>query len=351
MEEVLSLKQSEEYSSITPAILTHNLPIGKKVDYFHSSGPNFDIKESTSTPIGYYLQKSSVVAAAYDTPFNGRAIVISGNRFISRKGYSNTLDVSIEYQSGTKNDIFLEEVIDWLLSSDRFLGRWSLDQDDSLSINLFASINDTILHNAAIVGYVQNLVTNKKTIINDNIPQLGQDGWYNFSILLDEGYFLVNFTLEDNGEYYAFEVNTDKTKPIIGLSGVENNTVVTEDISVTFWFYDEHSEIDTYKVDLLLDSVPVGYNLHSNETNKGFYLTKLLYYDELSKGSHTLKINVQDLAGNKQELNFAFLIGDTISTTVAKKSTGFSFIILIGGLFCILKFYGSKPFNQRKKLK
>jgi len=320
-----------------PATIQHLSPVGSFTDYFDVSGSFFNV-ERPAMSLAYHNRRSNIVMASYDYPYGGRVVVVSGSSFISNRGYLNEISTF-----ETHNDLLLQQIFTWLQVKDQLFGTYKLI-DETLSISLHVSQNGTINNSTYIKGVVYDPSRDQTTNISHLIPNSGVNGWYNFSTSIDQGIKVFNFSW--NSEFIGFEIITDTTPPTIGVKGMENNSFLFKTEEIIFWFDDYESGIDQFQAFMELDGEKIGFNGPKvNKTHSGFYIEKDLYPENFESGTHTIKLTVQDLAGNPTSIKFVFIRGNPpVTTTTQKSSTGFEWTLLLSIVIFVILF----PFFRRE---
>ncbi|MHA2108352.1 MAG: S8 family peptidase [Candidatus Hodarchaeales archaeon] len=319
----------------TPAQLTHFNSIGTSTEYFDASGSYFELTKP-ATPLAYLNQRENVVMASYDYPLGGRVVVVSGSNFITNRGYNNEINDGLEYQSTLFNNLLVSDILAFTTAESQLYGSYEVT-GDVVTVSLHASTNFVPNNAVIIAGTYCNSASDVESEIIGIIPQTGLNGWYNFSYQLVDGINFLNFTL--NSEVVFFEIITDKTAPVIGVSGMKNDSYLMETTEVIFWFRDDGAGIDRYSAEMTLDGNIVGYNGPKiNSTGSGYFIEKDLNPDHYETGSYVIILTVSDLAGNSVSITFIFNVG--AETEGTKKGTGFQWDFMIWMLlvsFVILK--------------
>ncbi len=331
----ISTSEIPDYMSSAPCKLWHSTQIGSTFDFVEPSGSYYSTK-APAIPLAYQNTRDKVVMASYDDPLGGRVVVMSGSKFITNDRYSSTTPEEIH------NNWVVEEIINWVTNDVQLFGSYSLN-DNNITFNLHASNKGVPNNTANIISSDINFVDGITKNITNEMPTSGNNGWYNFSYVLEEGGLnLFNFSW--NSEYIAFEIITDTTIPKIGFSILENNSNIETDTDVLFWFYDLESGINKHEAIMELDGNRIGFAGPSdNETGIGYFIRKTLFPDNYGIGSHTLVLTVQDLAGNTASIKFVFTVNPIAETTESQKSSGFEWNLLIG--LVILGLFISKKKN------
>jgi hypothetical protein len=313
---------------LKPAEISHFNTIGKSTQFFDASGSYFSVT-SPATPLAYLNEQENVVMASHDDPNGGRVVVVSGSTFIATRGYNNRINDIYPYNNLLFNNRLATDIVDWSTSSQQLFGSFERN-DDQIAFSLHASIDFIPEDLAVITGKSIDMVTGLESNISSYIPQSGTNGWYNFTFSLSEGIYLFNFTWES--EFVAFEFITDETKPKIGFFGMENNSYLTQDSEITFWFRDDESGINRYNVTMRVDGVKVGFNGPKvNYTGAGFYIKKPLNMADFSGGTHEITLIVYDIAGNLASVRFVFIRGTPPgSGTTGGKASGFLLESILG---------------------
>ena len=218
--------------------------------------------------------------------------------------------------------------------------------DDVVSVSLHASTYFVPNNSVPITGSYLSSASEVETDITNEIPQTGSNGWYNFTYPIVEGINILNFSWDS--EVVLFELITDKTAPVIGMFGMENDSNLIETAEITFWFRDDGAGIDRFLVELTLDGNKIGFNgPKENYTGTGYYIEKALTPENYDTGSHILKLVVYDLAANSVSISFIFNTYMTTETT--KKGSGFQWDFMLLALlvgFIVLK--KSKKLRYKK---
>ncbi|MHA1214508.1 MAG: S8 family peptidase [Candidatus Hodarchaeales archaeon] len=316
-------KEIKPITGGAPGIISHFSTVGKSTDYIDISGSFFEVKGS-ATPLAYLNKRENIVMASYDYPLGGRVLVLSGPAFVTNRGYSNSIS-SLE----THNDRVLKDMLQWLSTDVQLFGTYEITGDSEVLVSLHASNNGTINNSANIKGKMIDKSSSTETNITDLIPKSGNNGWYNFTMSLAQGLTIFNFTW--GSDFIAFEIITDHNPPIIGISGMANNSYLYKTEEIFIYFDDLESGIDKYEAYLTIDGEKVGFNgPKENKTHSGYYIEKKLYPENYKAGTHILKITVQDLAANSVTISFVFIRGSPPSdSTNTSKSPGFELGIII----------------------
>lgn len=289
-----------------PGTLIHANEIGKDFGHFDISGSYFSVTE-LALPLAYHNQRKNIVLASYDAPFGGRAIIASGSDFITNWGYQNELTDQPDFD--IQNDMLVEDILTWLLSEDQLTGLFK-QNGDVLSFSLHISNNFVPDNSGGLTGSVQRIGSVNQEDVTSEMPSTGTNGWYNFTYTISEGFFFFNFSWND--VFIAFEIINDETAPIIGISGVENNTVFKVPTDVIFWFDDAGSGINQYSAAMTINGSKANFNTpKKNSTGTGYYIEKTFYPDDMEKGIYVVELKISDLAENTASIIFVFRIGRT----------------------------------------
>ncbi|MHA1972724.1 MAG: S8 family peptidase, partial [Candidatus Hodarchaeales archaeon] len=266
-----------------PGTIVHSTPVGKNIDYIDVSGSYFTTVGS-SLPLAYHNKRENVVMASYDYPTGGRVIVLSGPEFISNRGYMNEISSFVE----THNDVILKDMFKWLTSERQLFGTYTVTENN-IEIALHASNNGVIDNSATILGEKTILGETTPTNLTSSIPTTGNNGWYNFSVPIEQGLLVFNFSW--GSEFVSFEIITDNISPVIGISGMQNNSYLYKTEELLIYFDDFESGINPYEVSFTIDGNKIGFNGPKlNKTHSGYYIEKKLYPESYEAGTHLLKV-------------------------------------------------------------
>jgi subtilisin family serine protease len=311
-------------------------PIGSTAeDYFDFSGPIFST-EVPAVPLAYFNSRDNVVMASYDDPYGGRVVVVSGSDFITND----------KLQSNS-NPLIVNDIINWLDFDHQLFGTYEIAENIA-TISLHASTNHLQNNAGGIVGSYTNPITNTVIDITDEIPTSGTNGWYNFTYTIEpESIALLNFSW--NSDFVVFELISDNNPPIIGLSGIANNSHLIRLTEIYFWFDDSGSGINRFNAEMTLNDEKIGFNTpKENKTGSGFYIMMTLYPEEFETGTYSLKLTVYDIAGNSVSIVLVFIVGGSPDTTKATSGkAGYEFGSIYG--IAILGFFIARKVKRKKR--
>lgn len=300
-------------------IISHFGPIGstseESIDF---SGPIFTTKVP-AIPLAYFNTCDNVIMASYDYPSGGRVVVVSGSEFMTND--------KLEDDS---NPLIIRDILDWLDYDHQLFGTYEL-ADNIILFALHTSTNNTENNTGGIVGTYTNLVSDNVIDITNKVPTTGTDGWFNFTYTIEpESIPLFNFSWND--DFVVFDIISDFTPPVIGLTGMVNHSNLNWLTEIYFWFDDTGSGINRYNAEMTMDGVTIGFNtVKVNKTGSGFYIKMTLYPENLDEGTHVLTLKVYDNASNSATLTLVFTVGEESETaTGTSGTTGFEHGILFG---------------------
>ncbi len=299
-------------------IITHFRPIGSTASKIDFSGPIFST-EAPATPLAYFNSRENVVMASYDDPYGGRVVVVSGSDFITNDLFHFD-----------RNLLIVNDIVDWLDYEHQLFGSYKITEN-VVSISLHASTNLVPNNSGGILGSYRNPISDTFIDITDQIPTSGTNGWYNFTYPIEpDTITLFNFSW--NSDFIVFELISDSTPPIIGLSGIANNSYLIRLTEIFFWFDDSGSGINRFNAEMTMNGERIGFNTpKENKTGSGFYIMKTLYPEEFDEGIYVLILTVYDIAGNSASIKLVFTVGGSPdSTTTTSGKAGYEAHSLFG---------------------
>lgn len=309
----------------TNGFLSHFGPIGSTIENnFNFSGPIFAI-ENPAIPLAYHNALEEVIMASYDIPNGGRVVVVSGSDFMTNDQFKRST-----------NNFITRDIIDWLSYEQQLHGTYEI-VDNIVSISLHTSTNHTNSNTGDITGLSTNFLDKTVTNITNIIPATGVNGWFNFTYTYTpESIELLNFSW--NSDFITFQIVSDKTPPVLGVCGLENNSNLDHSLEINFWFYDVGTGINKINAEMTMDSIPILFDdPEFNTTSSRFIISKTFYPNTLTKGIHTLSLKVFDIAGNKASICLIFNVrfssaSNNGTSRTAGAENGILFSLVIFGL-------------------
>lgn len=168
---------------------------------------------------------------------------------------------------------------------------------NTTQVNIFGQVTDDL---SAVVmnsfelkvdGVIQNSLT-----INDNS--------FSKNVTVEEGVHLLNISVDDdkgNTAQQGYQFVVDTTSPALNINNPDSDGLIFTTTSPTFITQYSDTNIDITSLLVLLDNQPVSV---SNATATGFEVV----VSGVSSGSHTLYVEISDLAGNKHTQTRTFSV-------------------------------------------
>ncbi len=253
-----------------------------------------------------YHDKPTV--AAYENDNGGRVVVATTNFFMDTKGYLE------DYNDGTQNAIFSNNIMSWLLATKKVIVRTS-SSDSKVDFNVTTVTADTSLNAVLQVKDVNGTLTNQTVSLTS-----AGSGKYTYTLNLDQDGVYTLFIMSAD-DFYVGSFFKDSTPPVLTAVGWTNGSAI-EGAYADFTVSDMLSSLGDVSVTLNGEKITVA----KTPTKATFRIYKY----QLTEDVNTLHVHAVDALGNILDADYVIYLTAPSTSQETTPSPYLSVVAILG---------------------
>jgi hypothetical protein len=289
-EELYEFEDPEEASVVRVHAITDGVTT---IDHY---GTSLSVTGDAQVLVKY---KNNPVFAVYENDVGGRVVVSSANHFMDTSGYIE------DYNEGTTNKQFTDNIFQWLVADEKIVGTY-VEDSNGASFDIKSIVPSAILTSTLIKETPSGTTT---TTVDLNEVSTGE---YTYRLdFSDEGVY--NLFVESADDKFLAQLLFDNSPPVVNTGGWTNYTV-PDSARLDFSIRDTISIITGVSIKLN------GENVDNTGPGKKT-LTFTIITSNLEEGNNILHIIIKDAAGNTLDETYIIPTEDPDNNSISSLAT------------------------------